>query len=88
MSALDWLPTLLAAAGNSDITDQLLKGANWATGLTRRAFGALERCHTAVGPGEHFGAVVGSEDNYGVVGFADIVKVSWLSVKWRSYVPR
>ncbi|TCR91748.1 arylsulfatase [Rhizobium sp. BK376] len=25
-SALDWFPTLLAAAGNSDITDQLLKG--------------------------------------------------------------
>ena len=27
-SALDWFPTLLAAAGNPDITDQLLKGAN------------------------------------------------------------
>jgi arylsulfatase len=26
-SALDWFPTLLAAAGNPDITDQLLKGA-------------------------------------------------------------
>jgi arylsulfatase A-like enzyme len=26
-SGLDWLPTLAAAAGNSDITDQLLKGA-------------------------------------------------------------
>ena len=25
-SGLDWLPTLAAAAGNSDITDQLLKG--------------------------------------------------------------
>jgi arylsulfatase len=25
-SALDWFPTLVAAAGNSDITDQLLKG--------------------------------------------------------------
>jgi arylsulfatase len=25
-SALDWLPTLVAAAGNADITDQLLKG--------------------------------------------------------------
>ncbi len=27
MSGLDWFPTLLAAAGNTDITDQLLKGA-------------------------------------------------------------
>jgi arylsulfatase len=27
MSALDWFPTLLAAAGNPNITDQLLKGA-------------------------------------------------------------
>lgn len=26
MSGLDWFPTLLAAAGNPDITDQLLKG--------------------------------------------------------------
>src|SRR5207253_8001604 len=25
-SGLDWFPTLIAAAGNSDITDQLLKG--------------------------------------------------------------
>jgi arylsulfatase len=28
MSALDWFPTLLAAAGNPNITDQLLKGAD------------------------------------------------------------
>jgi arylsulfatase len=27
-SALDWFPTLLAAAGNPNVTDQLLKGAN------------------------------------------------------------
>jgi len=27
MSALDWFPTILAAAGNPNITDQLLKGA-------------------------------------------------------------
>jgi arylsulfatase len=27
-SALDWFPTLLAAAGNANVTDQLLKGAN------------------------------------------------------------
>jgi arylsulfatase len=27
MSALDWFPTLVAAAGNPDVTDQLLKGA-------------------------------------------------------------
>jgi arylsulfatase len=27
-SGLDWLPTLAAAAGNPDITDQLLKGVN------------------------------------------------------------
>src|SRR5499427_5956787 len=26
MAGLDWFPTLLAAAGNPDITDQLLKG--------------------------------------------------------------
>ena len=28
ISGLDWFPTLLAAAGNPDITDQLLKGVN------------------------------------------------------------
>jgi arylsulfatase len=28
MSALDWYPTLVAAAGNSEITQQLLKGAD------------------------------------------------------------
>src|SRR5208337_988562 len=39
------------------------------------ALGALERGHTAIGPGEHFGAVVGGEDNDGVIGFADIHKV-------------
>ncbi len=32
-----------------------------------RAFGALERGHAAVGPGEHLGAIVGGENDDGVV---------------------
>ena len=40
-----------------------------------RALGALERRHAAVRPGEHLGAVVGGEDDDGVVGLADVVEV-------------
>ena len=39
------------------------------------ALGGLERRHAAVRPGEHFGAVVGGEDDDGVVGLADVVQV-------------
>ena len=34
-SGLDWLPTFVAAAGNPNITEELLKGKKSATGLTR-----------------------------------------------------
>ena len=40
-----------------------------------RALGVLERRHAAIRPGEHLGAVVGGEDDDGVVGFADVVEV-------------
>ena len=40
-----------------------------------RALGVLERRHAAVRPGEHLGAVVGGEDDDGVVGLADVVEV-------------
>ena len=39
------------------------------------AFGGFERRHAAIGPGEDFRAVVGGEDDDGVVGFADVVQV-------------
>src|SRR4029077_10042107 len=38
-------------------------------------FGVLERRHAAVRPGEYFRAVVGAEDDNGVIGFADVVQV-------------
>ena len=37
------------------------------------ALGGLERRHAAIRPGEHLGAVVGGEDDDGIVGFADIL---------------
>ena len=40
-----------------------------------RAFGGAEGGHAAIGPGEHFGAVVGGEHDDGIVGFADIVEM-------------
>ena len=39
------------------------------------ALGALERRHAAVGPGEHLGAIVGGEDDDGVVGLADVLEM-------------
>ena len=39
-SGLDWLPTLAAAAGNPNITEQLLKASSSATGPTRTTWTA------------------------------------------------
>ena len=43
--------------------------------LEHRALGGAERRHAAVGPSEDFCAVVGGEDDDGVVGDADVVEV-------------
>src|SRR5262249_37459991 len=43
--------------------------------LEHGAFGGAERRHAAVRPSEDLRAVVGGEDDYGVVGNADIVEV-------------
>lgn len=43
ISGLDWFPTLVAAAGNPNINEQLLKGVALATELTRSILTAMTR---------------------------------------------
>src|SRR5262249_681304 len=43
--------------------------------LAAGALGVLERRHATIRPSEHLGAVVGGEDDDGVVGLADVVEM-------------
>src|SRR5258706_2071326 len=43
--------------------------------LKDSALSRFERCHAAIRPSEHFGSVVGGEDDDGVVRLADVIQV-------------
>src|SRR5262249_24339900 len=62
-------------AAQLDVTRPANDGGNTEAAFTNGAFGGFEWCPAAIPPGENFGAVVGGENDDGIVSFTHVVQV-------------